>query len=231
MAGTDRTAPVRLSPRLQAAAGLIAPCQTVYDIGTDHAWLPVWLVENGVCQQAVAADLRTGPLERARANILSRRLDGRIKTRQGDGLAGLAPAPDDAVVLAGLGGLEIRRIVAQAHPVLAQLIVQPMKTLPELRQWLVSQGYSICQEALARERGRFYPVIKLRYEGSCRPLTDLEAWLGPCLLRDKPAGLAEYAAVLLHRLQRQLRGQPDLKSLAGQIAQLAEKGALSDEHG
>ncbi len=218
-----------LSPRLQAAADLIRPCQTVYDIGTDHAFLPVWLVENEICRNAVASDLRSGPLERARANIARHGLPDRIRAELGDGLDALSPGPNDAVVLAGLGGLEIRRILTQAHPVSCQLIVQPMKTLPELRQWLAAQGYAFCKETLAREKERFYPVMKLRYDGRPRTLSELEAYLGPCLLQDHPTDLADYAAVLLRRLQRQLRGQPELQDLAGQVARIAAKGALPSE--
>ena len=208
---------IRLSPRLLAVASLVAPCDVVYDIGTDHARLPIYLVQSGCCRTAVAADLRHGPLRQAQANIREQQLQPLIRTVQTDGLAGLEPGPDDVVILAGLGGLEIRRILDDAPPC-RRLVVQAMKHLPVLRDWLCRQGYRIQAEKLALDRGRYYPVLAAQWQGAPLRLSPLEAWIGPCLLRQPLP--AEYLERLHRQLCLQARANPQLKTVAGQLAAL-----------
>ncbi|MEA4888257.1 MAG: class I SAM-dependent methyltransferase [Clostridiaceae bacterium] len=211
-----------LSPRLKAAADLVPACECVFDIGTDHAWLPIWLVQNGRCRRAVAADLRTGPLERAARHIHDADLDEQIEVAQTDGLQGLDCGSSDVIVLAGLGGNEIMRILENRNPACRSLILQPMKSLPELRGWLYGQGYRIERESLPYDRGRYYPVMSCVYTGQKEDLALLEAWAGPVLLAERPPSLQPYLRLLQLRLLRHGRHNPDFLTVARQIGRLLE---------
>ncbi|MDW7658559.1 MAG: class I SAM-dependent methyltransferase [Bacillota bacterium] len=208
---------IRLSPRLQAVADLVPVCRVAHDIGTDHGWLPIWLVQQGYCEQAVAADLRVGPLQRASSHIRRYGLSDRIETSLTDGLAGHEIGDDDVVILAGLGGHEIMRIVSAVDKPCPMLVIQAMKSLPELRHFLCERGYRIEREILARERHRFYPVMQVRFAGISCQLTDLEAWVGPVILTERPCELPDYLVQLQHRIQKQMLGDPQMQSLSDQI--------------
>lgn len=216
---------LRLSPRLKAVADLVPPCRIVFDIGTDHAKLPLYLVKAERCQAAVAADLRSGPLRQAEKNIQKHNLQNRVSTILTDGLNGLSIQSEDVVVLAGLGGLEICRILSGA-PACRQMIVQAMKHLPQVRRWLHGQGYRIVRETLATERGRFYPVLAAAWQGEPEELDDLPAWIGPCLIRQPTPLLIAYVHKLLRQLQLQIRSGPELRPVAEELAAwLKERGA------
>ena len=106
----------RLSERLDRVAGLVPSCRCLFDIGTDHGFLPIQLTAASIAARiAVAADIRPGPLERAARHIREAGLGDKIETRLTDGLRDLAVAMDDVVVIAGLGGNEIRDILAASH--------------------------------------------------------------------------------------------------------------------
>ena len=87
----NRTAPIKLSPRLQMAADMVRPCEAAADIGTDHAYIPVYLIKNGICPSAVAADLKEGPLANARAAVSAYGLTENIALRLSDGLDNINP--------------------------------------------------------------------------------------------------------------------------------------------
>ena len=104
-----------LSPRLQAIADLIKPCHCMADIGTDHAYLPVWLCQNGRCDTAIAADINQGPLDRAGETVRRFQLSNRVSLRLGSGVEPLSPGEADGIVIAGMGGLLIGELL-QARP-------------------------------------------------------------------------------------------------------------------
>jgi tRNA A22 N-methylase len=112
------------------------------------------------------------------------------------------------------------RIVSAAAEPCPTLVVQAMKSLPELRHFLCDRGYRIEREHLARERHRFYPVLQARHTGVPCRLTDLEAWIGPVILAGRPCGLPDYLLQLQRRIQKQLIGDPQMQSLSDQIAGL-----------
>ncbi|WP_051276404.1 tRNA (adenine(22)-N(1))-methyltransferase [Desulfovirgula thermocuniculi] len=151
-----------LTKRLAAVAAFVPPGAVVADVGTDHALLPVYLVESGICPHAIATELNDGPYRHAFANICRYGLEEKISLRQGDGLAPLCPGEADVVVLAGMGGRSIVRILSSSPEVLAatrRLILQPMTDVGELRSWLADNGWRLVDEDLVEEEGRLYPVI------------------------------------------------------------------------
>lgn len=164
--------------RLLAVASLVRCGSVVADIGTDHAYLPVYLVQNGICPHAVAADLRQGPLDSARAHIAAAGLSAVIDARLGDGLAPIAPAEVDDIVIAGMGGDTVAAILAACDWVRDgryNLVLQPMTHPERVRAWLLQNGFSITAEAPVWEGRRFYHVMAASYTAAA-PVCDEAAW-------------------------------------------------------
>lgn len=168
---------VRLTPRLQAVADRVSG-EVLADIGTDHAYLPAYLLQNGKISGAIAADLRPGPL--ARAKFTAREAGCRMEFRLCDGLTGFRRGEADVIVLAGMGGENIARILAGApwsDWTGIQLILQPMSTQPELRRWLWTHGFVISWEKLVQEGETLY-VIQGVEAGREKSFTSAELWAG-----------------------------------------------------
>lgn len=214
---------VRLSERLSQVAGLVPACSRLIDIGTDHGYLPIQLVREQRCCRAVAADIRSGPLGRAEAHIRASGLSDRIETCLTNGLQGMTVAAKDVIVIAGLGGNEIRDILAASLPDCQAIILQPMKSAPDLRIWLYQNGYTIVDESLAIDRGRYYPIMRCIWTGCPERLDLLDAWVGPVLLRVKPADLSSWLAILHRRLEKHGRSQPELRAVADRIAGMLDQ--------
>lgn len=171
--------PVRLSSRLAALAALVPEHTPVIDVGTDHAMLPVWLVQTGRSPWAIGTDIRPGPLRTAAALVEETCLSGRVRLVLTDGLTGLEPVPDAAVTVAGMGGETIVSILSAA-PWIREgptLILSPQSKRAELRRWLISSGYEITSERLVKDAGRIYPILTAR-GGAAPPYTEAELHLG-----------------------------------------------------
>lgn len=132
------------------------------DIGTDHGYLPVYLVGNDLVSRAIASDTNQQPLKKAEIIISEQQLEKQIETRLGSGLSVLKPGEVDAVVMAGMGGLLIRDLL-EAQPDVARqkkkLVLQPMNNQAVLRKYLAASGFRIIREELAREGDRVYEII------------------------------------------------------------------------
>lgn len=214
---------INLAPRLRAIADLVTNCSVVYDIGTDHAWLPIWLLQQKRCQMAVASDVRPGPLKRAAEHVKQVNLESLISTRLSDGFENLEPTSHDTVILAGLGGKTIMNILESDKARKPVLVIQAMKSLPELRAFLSRKGYRIDDEDLACEKKRVYPVMRVRYTGDSYRLSPVEIWLGPVLTKKQPAGFSLYKEAVAETLRRQARGNPELASVAHQVETFPER--------
>lgn len=166
--------------RLLKIAGMIRSGDRVADIGTDHAYLPVFLLKNGIAQKAFACDIGDGPLENARLNIERSKVDG-IELRKGDGLRAVAPDEIDTAVLAGMGGDLMARIIDDAEWIKNsryELILQPMTAVEELRQYLCENGFCIGKECAVMSQGRIYTVIKAVFDGKVRPCDPVFRFIG-----------------------------------------------------
>ena len=155
---------LELTPRLQLLADWVRPGAKLADVGTDHAYLPVWLLLHGRVEHAIASDLRQGPLERAKRTGAAwqvRNLDFRL----GDGLSGICPDEADTIVIAGMGGENIAAIL-EAAPWTRDgrhtMLLQPMTHAEDLRVFLAGNGYAVVREALVRDRGTLYPAMEVR---------------------------------------------------------------------
>ncbi len=169
-----------LSPRLSMVGELVPVGARLADVGTDHAYLPAALILEGKIPWAVAADLRRGPLDRARTTVREYGLTGKAAFRLCDGLTGIRPDEVDAVAVAGMGGETIAAILSAAPWVRERdlpLILQPMSSFPDLRGWLQSNGFTIAEERLAREGDTLYTALLVR-AGEMGPLSPAELWAG-----------------------------------------------------
>ena len=154
---------MQLSKRLQAVANLVTPGKRLADIGTDHGYVPIWLYEQGRIPSALAMDLREGPLQRAKEHIRMHGLDEKIKTRLSDGLEKLLPGEADSIVIAGMGGMLVVKILTQGQAVLdsvQELILQPQSDLDAVREYLHRTGFVIVQEEMVFEEGKYYHMMK-----------------------------------------------------------------------
>ena len=164
---------IELTPRLAMVARLVPQGVAMVDVGTDHAYLPAALIQQGKIPSAVAADLRQGPLSRAKETVREYGLTGRVAFRLCDGLTGIRPEEAGAVAIAGMGGETIAHILAAAPWTRGNgtpLILQPMSSFADLRLWLQENGYEIVKEELAREGDTIYNAMLVR-AGEMLPMT------------------------------------------------------------
>ena len=154
---------MQLSKRLSSVASMVTAGYCLADVGTDHGYVPIYLYERQVVPKAIAMDINEGPLERARLHISESALSGVIETRLSDGLATLKPYEAESVVIAGMGGPLIIKILS-AHPEVTasvkEFILQPQSEIAQVRRWLWDQGYEITEEHMVYEDGKYYPMFR-----------------------------------------------------------------------
>ncbi len=170
---------IKLSERLAAVASFVGK-GTVADIGTDHAQLPIWLVQNGH-PRALASDINEGPCQRARVNIYEWGLHGKIKVKCCAGLDGIEEFSPDNIVIAGMGGEMIASILAESeYPKKSKcrLVLAPQSMQDVLRRYLCENGFLISDEAVVFDGGKYYQILAAEYTGDVSVLSDAEYKLG-----------------------------------------------------
>ena len=192
-----------LTPRLFAVAQLAGPCNILADIGTDHAYLPVYMIRKGLCNRAFACDVNEGPLQRARAAVTHFGLENSVSLVKSDGLHSV-PEEYDVLVIAGMGGDLISRILYEHPPRSAKkLILQPMTKHEVLRKFLFRHGYSIERERAVSEGERRYIIFSV-VPGTIGEYSEFDFYLprNPDLNPD----MLDYLEKLLSSHQRRLLG-------------------------
>ncbi len=185
---------MQLSTRLMAVAEMAAGAVRLADIGTDHGYVPIYLALYRNLEYAVAMDVNPGPLERAREHIRQYGLEEKIITRLSDGAAELLPGEADTVVLAGMGGQLMIRILTEGEARLqgvGTFVLQPQSEIESVRRFLHRQGYRIVQEDMVKDDGKFYPLMKARRQ-EAEPWEDVEYRYGRHLIRSRNRVLAEF---------------------------------------
>lgn len=189
---------MELSKRLQTVAMAVTPGNRIADVGTDHGYIPIYLVKKGVCPKAYAMDVNKGPLARAAEHIKQEMLSDRIETRLSDGLLKLSPEEADTIIIAGMGGELICRILREASQFLSagrELILQPQSEWFKVRSLLHDYGYHIEKEWFLKEDGKYYVVIKALPAADGQPEHYPDAFsytYGACLLRERNPVLLTY---------------------------------------
>ena len=185
-----------LSGRMQMVADMVTKGNVLADIGCDHGFVSIYLLENGICPKVIAMDVNEGPLLRAREHIDERGLTPYIDVRLSDGMEKLLLKEADSVLIAGMGGRLVIKILTDCMDkakALQEIILQPQSELHLVRQFLTDAGYHIIQEDMVKDNGKFYPAMRVVWrEGKTQALSEEELWFGPLLLKEKHPVLREY---------------------------------------
>ena len=225
---------LELTPRLMAIANQVPQGAKLADVGTDHAYLPVYLLRQDRILGAVASDVNEGPLQRGRETARIYEVDeSKIAFRICDGLAGVEAHEVDTVAICGMGGELISRILGAAPWTKdALLLLQPMSSQPELRQWLITNGYTIQRELVVKEGEKYYVILTVR-GGESAPYTPAELWVGRQQAGETNPHRGAYLADQIRRRERALagmkQGNPSPEALAQEEALLAGLNDLEKE--
>lgn len=193
-----------MTPRLLAVASFVEQESTVADIGTDHAYIPIWLIEHGISKSALAMDINQGPIDRANENILKFGMEETIKTRLSNGLEKLGENEADTVIIAGMGGILINEILKEAkhkHFGVKQFILQPMTAIEETRKFLAENGFVILNERLAKEDEKLYCVLSVT-RGEMTIDREIDYYIGRKLIENKDPLLVDYLNGKLYEYEK-----------------------------
>ncbi len=199
---------MRLDDRLAAVAALVPRGARVADIGTDHAYLAMELIDARGAEKVIATDKNEGPCAAARRTLSAAGLTERVPVRIGDGLSPISPGEVDTVCIAGMGGGLIALILEAEPEVLARLsrlVLQPMNDAAALRRRLYESGWHIAEERLATADGRLYEIIAAEPGPEEMPAQWLLT-LGPVLWRERPPLFLRHVEAQRERLRRILGG-------------------------
>lgn len=216
---------MKLSRRLETIAAMAPSCGCVADVGTDHGFVPIRLLELLKAERAIAMDVRRGPLKRAEEHISQFGLNGRIETRLSDGLLKLEPGEADVVIIAGMGGelmLRILRDGGHVRDTVGCFILSPQSELSLFRHGLEELGLAIVEETMVEEDGKYYTVMAVK-PGTMHYEQEYRYRYGDCLIRQGSGVLAEF----LDREKEQY--QAILAQLAGQSGEGAKARYLELE--
>lgn len=219
--------PIGLSARLETVASFVPEGARVADIGTDHGYIPIFLVQSGISPKAIAMDVRKGPLERARAHVTELGLSDRISLRLSDGLRELKPGEAEAVVIAGMGGELVERILSQGRHMwesVSDWILSPQSELHRVRAFLAEEGFQIFREAMVKEDGKYYTVMAAR-RGRMEYKSEAGLRYGALLLRQRDPLLREFLLreeKRVRSIMERLRGISEAERTQGQKAALTQ---------
>lgn len=155
---------IRISKRLQALASLVTEGSVLADVGTDHGYLPIYLLQTGKIKRAFAMDIRKGPLLRAREHVEAFGLGDYITLRLSDGVLALSKEEADSVLIAGMGGGVMLHILEEGREIIGyakELILQPQSEIERVRNYLYQNGYTIDREDMVFEDGKYYPMMHI----------------------------------------------------------------------
>lgn len=156
---------MQLSNRLQAVANFVTRGNRVADIGTDHGYVPIYLIQKQIAKSVIAMDVKKGPLERARAHIVEAKLIDKIQIRLSDGLTALELGEAETVIIAGMGGPLMMKILSEGKTVLenvSELVLSPQSNVTEFREYLQENNYKIVRETMVKEDGKYYNIMQVK---------------------------------------------------------------------
>ena len=191
-----------LTPRLQTVADMIEYTDSVIDIGTDHGYLPIYLLKSGKAESACAADIRVGPLDNARENILSCGVE--CECVLSDGFKNICKKYSLACIC-GMGGETIANIISEGKDITPDtLILQPMTGADKLRKFLYENGYRITDESFVTEGEKVYCIIKAFKTGENTPYTYPDLFLGQ--IRPETEGFEKWKEKIRLQAQKRMLG-------------------------
>lgn len=196
--------------RLLSAVPHLRPHAAVADIGTDHAYLPIYLVREGLADRALACDIRPGPLASAIGNIRKAGLEDKIQTLLTDGLSGVEPFAPNHILIFGMGGELIAKILSEAEWIKSprvRLILQPMSRAEVLRAYLAKAGFAILGESLSRADGRIYQTISAEWRGTSAAMSPVDCMVGRSELQADFVLYKELIEQKIKTLKKIIRGK------------------------
>jgi|GEM_PF-575267 len=229
--------PTQLSVRLMEIVSAVPPCERVLDIGSDHGHVPAWLLENHIAKRAVATDIHADPAETARRYLRRQGVMQQADVYHTDGLHGIRMQKGDVVILSGLGGLEMIRVISESladhagiFPDGTLFVLQPQRSFEELRTYLSGGGFSIEEESVCLDRDKFYCILLAKWTGQkAADLSLTELLLGPCLLRKRPPNFIKYLHHQRNVLKKHMRARPELAAVLSDIEHILEGQSTEKE--
>lgn len=186
---------MELSKRLSAVASLVTEGASVADIGTDHGYIPIYLIQQHIAKKVIAADINKGPLSRAAIHISGHKSVGDyIETRLSDGLSNISAGEVDTMIAAGMGGGLVIKILTEGKAVvdsLSHIILQPQSEIEKVRWFLHEQNLKIIREDMIEEDGKYYPIMEAMH-GKPEEYRDIDFLFGKLLLKERHPVLKEY---------------------------------------
>ena len=227
---------IKLSKRMKAVAAMVTSGGVLADVGTDHGYIPIALIQRQKIKSAIAMDINKGPLARAQDNIASARLGDYIQTRLSDGVAALGEGEADSILIAGMGGELVIHILSEGEKVCkaaSELILQPQSDIRKVREYLRLHHYKIVDEDMICEDGKYYPMMRvinvelddawMKMDEQTRVACDI---YGPLLLRNGNPVLRRFL-VRQHRQLTQilqtLQAQTRSEKIETRIAEVSEE--------
>lgn len=209
---------MNLSLRLKKIADFVPDGGVMADVGTDHGHLPIYLVSLHRVARAIAMDVRPGPLSRAQQAVAMYGLEARIELRLADGLAALQPGEADTVVIAGMGGALIRKILGEGKHMwdsVGHWILSPQSEIGETRHWLEKYGFAIQKEDMVLDAGKYYVIMDVT-RGSMHYGNECEYVYGRELIRENHPLLRDFLKqeqIKLQTLRKKLEDHESGRSL------------------
>lgn len=219
---------MKLSQRLETVASFVPAGSRLADVGTDHGYIPIYLIQEERAAHAIAMDVREGPLKRALEHIREAGLEEKIEVRLSDGLLKLKPGEADCVVIAGMGGELIIHILEEARFLWESIscwVLSPHSEIDKVRRFLDREGFSVNREAMIKEEGKYYTVMGAKRGRQSSSDTGREIWYryGRLLLEASDPVLFEYLLQEEKKLKAILAGLEG-KQTQAQIKRAEELG-------
>lgn len=209
---------LNISERLQRIAAFVPQGATMADIGSDHAYLPLYLAQQGVISSAVAGELNEGPFKGAEFNVRSHGYKDVISVRRGNGLAVIEPGEVEVITVAGMGGGTIKEILAAGEAKLQgvkRLVLSPQGDGDTLRRWLFAHGWKLIDEDLLIEDDKLYEIV-VAERGEMQTDDPIQLEFGPILLERRHPLIADRVEYELGKIKRALQGLEKAKGESGQ---------------
>ena len=198
----------KISERLRTVSSFVRDGAILADIGTDHAYLPIYLALNNRIKFGYASDINKGPIDRALENIRKYNLDSLIKTNLANGLDGIENFAPTDITICGMGGELIAKIIDSSTYVKnknVRLILQPMTCVKELREYLQKGFYTIVENVVF-EDDKLYQIICVEYDGQEHSMSNIEMEIGPKNLINKGVMVEKLIYSTIAKKQRILSG-------------------------
>lgn len=232
---------IKLSKRMKAVAAMVSKGNVLADIGTDHAYVPIALIQQKKIPRAIAMDINKGPLMHATEHIAMCQLEDYIETRLSDGVEGLKMHEADSILIAGMGGELVIHILTEGEEVCRhakELILQPQSELRKVRKFLREHKYKIIDEDMILEEGKYYPMMKVI------PVEEDSFWedmpenivvpcdmYGPLLLKNGNPVLRKFLVKQHKQLNKILHGleaQVESEAIAERKKEVAEELSINE---